>query len=294
MKNRFVRKPAARRSGFTLIELLVVISIIAVLMSLILPAVQSAREAGRRTQCLNNIRNLALAIHNSASGRAGGLPYLDESGSNWPVSLLQYLDRNDLATQPTYNNNIAVNVFTCPNDINNFQKPTGLSYGLNAGYGAFVPTATASTAFQVVSETNAKTGTPNALQRLRHRLGLGGRISRYHHPGRCRLCTRPGSVLSAIAARWGERGPLQRSIPYDARPGVAARRSGPNPDDSGKPQRSKLGGRHSRLRRECQFDLCGDRLSQRGHQRPGLWNRRQLRHRLEHSRHGSEPACDFQ
>jgi len=163
MNNRFVRKPAARRAGFTLIELLVVISIIAVLMSLILPAVQSAREAGRRTQCLNNIRNLALAIHNSASGRAGGLPYLDEGGSNWPVSLLQFLDRNDLATQPSYNNNIAVNVFTCPNDINNFQKATGLSYGLNAGYGAFVPLTNSGLAFQTVSETNVKSGTPNVF-----------------------------------------------------------------------------------------------------------------------------------
>jgi prepilin-type N-terminal cleavage/methylation domain-containing protein len=176
MKNRFLRKSApirqsrvpgsaVRRSGFTLIELLVVISIIAVLMSLILPAVQSAREAGRRTQCLNNIRNLALAIHNSASGRAGGLPYLDEGGSNWPVSLLQFLDRNDLATQPGYNNNIAVNVFTCPNDINNFQKNNGLSYGLNAGYGNFVPTpaATSQTTFQTVTETNAKSGTPSSF-----------------------------------------------------------------------------------------------------------------------------------
>ena len=55
------------RRGFTLIELLVVISIIATLMSLILPAIQNAREAGRRTQCLNNIRNVTVACLNFAS-----------------------------------------------------------------------------------------------------------------------------------------------------------------------------------------------------------------------------------
>ena len=53
-----------RRKGFTLIELLVVIAIIAILIALLLPAVQQAREAARRTQCRNNMRNLALAIHN--------------------------------------------------------------------------------------------------------------------------------------------------------------------------------------------------------------------------------------
>lgn len=91
-----------RRDGFTLIELLVVIAIIAVLIALLLPAVQQAREAARRTQCMNNIKQVMLAFHNYHdvfNGFPNRQPISGTSPTNgrgWGVTLLPYLEQTPL------------------------------------------------------------------------------------------------------------------------------------------------------------------------------------------------------
>lgn len=141
------------RGGFTLLELLVVISIIAMLMSLILPAIQTARKSARRIECLNHMHNLAIAMtarteahrRYPAAGYWAGQPGNRYPSHNWCVDLLPYVDRLDLADRWNYdvgysdapNGQLSmtqVSVFVCPED-DSVQGAGDLSYAVSGGIG---------------------------------------------------------------------------------------------------------------------------------------------------------------
>ncbi|GIW98783.1 MAG: prepilin-type N-terminal cleavage/methylation domain-containing protein [Pirellulaceae bacterium] len=133
-----------RRKGFTLVELLVVIAIIGILVGLLLPAVQAAREAARRMSCQNNVKQLALALHNYESTHKRFPFGWNTHGTLWSAMLLPFIEQGNLyqtlefseyrnwATDDTPNEAAAgtpISVFRCPSlpiaqSFNNSGIPT--------------------------------------------------------------------------------------------------------------------------------------------------------------------------
>jgi prepilin-type N-terminal cleavage/methylation domain-containing protein len=147
--------PEAR--AFTLIELLVVIAIIGVLIALLLPAVQSAREAARRIQCTNNLKQIGLAIHNYVESRGslplGQGPELNGMYFGWSslAMMLPFLEQSPLYSSINFNitggsapgtpenltaQNAHINAFLCPSDVDRLTSPSGHNnYVGNTGAG---------------------------------------------------------------------------------------------------------------------------------------------------------------
>lgn len=156
------------RRGFTLIELLVVIAIIGVLIALLLPAVQAAREAARRSQCVNNLKQIGLACHNYHD-QIGALPgaylvYNVTSFSALSMMLPQLEQRPlydalnfSLAYSDPSNNTVLmadVNTFICPSDLPNPIRSRGAQTSYMADMGSWI-------VWQAAAGPNAGLPAPN-------------------------------------------------------------------------------------------------------------------------------------
>ena len=132
-----------KRHGFTLVELLVVIAIIGILIAMLLPAVQAAREAARRLQCQNNIKQIGLAMHSYESALGGfppaaitqfenansqrdieGEAAFGQHGTSWLLQILPYLELGSLYDRWDFTKNVVGNMEVARQDITAFYCPS--------------------------------------------------------------------------------------------------------------------------------------------------------------------------
>lgn len=168
---------AARRKAFTLIELLVVIAIIAMLLGLLLPAVQKVRESAAKAQCLNNLKQIGLSLHGYHDvnlglppGYRASIPYSDgvndtAPGWGWATFILPYIEQENIYRQLGLNQPVQdspaiqtmVKVFLCPSDLT-----TPNAFGVPDGFGNTVclaaPTSYAACCGNDAADTRDATG----------------------------------------------------------------------------------------------------------------------------------------
>jgi prepilin-type N-terminal cleavage/methylation domain-containing protein len=160
---------ALRSRGFTLIELLVVIAIIAILIGLLLPAVQKVREAAARMQCSNNLKQLSLACHNYASSNQDSFPpAYDGVGHQLFVELLPFIERNNEYKEfwPQGATGIQYTNQSVGQTIKNFSCPSDPTYGNGLGEGQWASGSYTSN-FQVFGNPTAGAGNTAGFPNLK-------------------------------------------------------------------------------------------------------------------------------